>query len=57
MVWTRLKNLVFRSPPPILAWRIPETEEVGGRLWGRTVGHDQSDLAAIAAAGRLETYF
>ena len=56
MVWTRLKNLVFRSPPPILAWRIPETEEVGGRLWGRTVGHDQSDLAAIAAAGRLETY-
>ena len=31
----------------VLAWRIPGTGQPGGRrLWGRTVRHDWSDLAA-----------
>ena len=36
----------------ILAWRIPGTRELDG-LWSmgsHRVGHDQSDLAAAAAA-------
>ena len=35
----------------VLAWRIPGTESlVGCGLWGCTVGHNWSDLAAVAAA-------
>ena len=35
----------------VLAWRIPGTGKlVGCSLWGLTVGHDWSDLAAAAAA-------
>ena len=34
----------------VLAWRIPGMAEPGGcRLWGHTVRHDWSDLAAAAA--------
>ena len=34
----------------VLAWRIPETEEPGGRpsVGSHRVGHDWSDLAAAA---------
>ena len=37
----------------VLAWRIPGTVEPGGLLsmGSRRVGHDSSDLAAVAAAG------
>ena len=36
----------------VLAWRIPETGEPGGLLsmGSHRVGHDLSDLAAVAAA-------
>ena len=39
----------------ILAWRIPGTGEPGGgqSMGSHRVGHDQSDLAAAAAAGLL----
>ena len=38
----------------ILAWRIPGTGEPGGlpSMGSHTVGHDCSDLAAVAAARR-----
>ena len=38
-----------------LAWRIPWTEEPGGlpSMGSHRVGHDQSDLAAGAAATSL----
>ena len=40
------------TPFSILAWRIPGTEEPGGLLFLglHGVGHDWSDLAAVAAA-------
>ena len=36
----------------VLAWRIPETAELGGlpSMGSNRVGHDRSDLAAAAAA-------
>ena len=39
----------------VLAWRIPGTGEPGGvqSMGSHRVGHDQSDLAAAAAAGLL----
>ena len=39
----------------ILAWRIPGTAEPGGlpAMGSHRVGHDRSDLAAAAAAERL----
>ena len=39
----------------VLAWRIPETEEPGGLLsmGSHRVGHDRSDLAAVAAAAHI----
>ena len=39
----------------VLAWRIPGTGEPGGLLseGSHRVGHDCSDLAAVAAAERL----
>ena len=40
----------------VLAWRIPGTGEPSGRLQSmgsHRVGHDCSDLAAVAAAGDL----
>ena len=38
----------LRQPSPVLAWRIPGTEEPGGlpSLGWQRVGHDWSDLAA-----------
>ena len=41
----------------VLAWRIPGTEEPGGLLsmGSHRVGHDWSDLAAAAAAGKQTT--
>ena len=40
----------------VLAWRIPGMgDPVGCRLWGRTVRHDGSDLAAAAAAAAAAT--
>ena len=36
----------------ILAWRIPGTEEPG-ELWGRTVRHNWSNLAAAAAGAYI----
>ena len=37
-----------------LAWRIPGTGSlVGCRLWGCTVGHDRSDLAAAADTSKV----
>ena len=41
----------------ILAWRIPGMGEPGGlpSVGSHRVGHDCSDLAAIAAAGRAVT--
>ena len=40
--------------PSILAWRIPGTEEPGAlpSMGSHRVGHDWSDLAAAAAAGK-----
>ena len=40
----------------VLAWRIPGTAEPGGlpSMGSHRVGHDWSDLAAAAAAYRLE---
>ena len=39
----------------VIAWRIPGTGEPGGlpSLGSRSVGHDRSNLAAVAAAGLL----
>ena len=65
--WTRLSDFTFFHFPAlekemathssVLAWRIPETEEPGGRLsmGSHRVGHDWSDLAA-AAAGNFAWY-
>ena len=40
----------WQPSPVFLAWRIPGTGSLMGcRLWGHTVGHDWSDLAAAAA--------
>ena len=44
----------------VLAWRIPGTGEPGGlpSMGSHRVGHDLSDLAAAAAAGKYkETAF
>ena len=40
-----------------LAWKIPQMEEPGGlqSMGSLRVRHDRSDLAAVAAAGRLRT--
>ena len=40
----------------ILAWKIPWTEEPGGlqSMGSQRVGHDRSDLAAVAAESRLD---
>ena len=40
----------------ILAWRIPGREETGGlpSMGSHRVGHDWSDLAAVAAAETLK---
>ena len=39
----------------VLAWRIPGTGEPGGlpSLGSHRVGHDRSDVAAVAAAGYI----
>ena len=41
----------------VLAWRIPGTAEPGWlpSMGSHRVRHDRSDLAAVAAAGRLRT--
>ena len=41
----------------VLAWRIPGTGEPGGQLsvGSHRVGHDCSDLAAVAAALNYES--
>ena len=65
---TRLSDFIFTFPfhalekemashSSVLAWRIPGTAEPGGLLsmGSHRVGHDRSDLAAVAAAGTLRT--
>ena len=44
--------VTFNTHSSVLAWRIPGTGELGGLLstGSHTVGHNQSDLAAGAAA-------
>ena len=41
----------------VLAWRIPGTGEPGGlpSMWSHRVGHDRSDLAAVAGLGESHT--
>ena len=41
----------------VLAWRIPGTGEPGGlpSMWSHRVGHDRSDLAAVAGLGKSHT--
>ena len=64
--WTRLSDFTFTfhfhamekgmaTHSSVLAWRIPGTGEPGGLLsmGSHRVGHDWSDLAAVAAAGSL----
>ena len=43
----------------VLAWRIPGTGEPGGlpSMWSHRVGHDCSDLAAVAAAALYICHF
>ena len=43
----------------VLAWRIPGMGEPGGlpSMGSHRVGHDRSDLAAAAAAGRNEKHW
>ena len=45
--------------PSVLAWRIPGTAEPGGlpSVGSHRVGHDWSDLAAVAAATRVSAKF
>ena len=63
--WTRLSDFTFTfhfhaleeemaTHSSVLAWRIPKTGEPGGlpSLGSHRVGHDWSDLAAVAAVLR-----
>ena len=63
--WTRLSDFPFTfhfhalekemaTHSSVLTWRIPGTGEPGGQpsMGSHRVGHDWSDLAAAAAAGR-----
>ena len=65
-VGTRLSDFTFTFPfhalekemathSSVLAWRIPGTEEPGGlpSMGSHRVGHDWSDLAAVAACKHL----
>ena len=68
--WTQLSKFTFTfhfhvlekemaNHSSILAWRIPGTGEPGGMpsMGSHRVGHDWSDLAAVAAAGFLVIHY
>ena len=67
--WTRLSDFTFTfhfhplekemaTHSSVLAWRIPGTGEPGGlpSMGSHRVGHDWSDLAAVAAASNEYTH-
>ena len=68
--WTQLSDFTFSFPfhvlekemathSSVLSWRIPGTGEPGGlpSMGSHRVGHDWSDLAAAAAAGRVKIVY
>ena len=58
MLLINLKEKEMATHSSVLAWRIPGTGEPHGlpSMGSHRVGHDWSDLAAVAAAINLKLY-
>ena len=56
---TMLAEKAMASHSSTLAWKVPWMEEPGGlqSMGSQRVGHDWSDLAAVAAAGQFWTHY